>query len=445
MSNLVQQAVRDGELFAADSHVLVACSGGVDSMVLGHALAMHGGLQQVSLCYVDHGLQSASEAQWIAVQALATEVGVVAYRESVDAKRVKAGRGPEDGARQERYRCLERLRVCIGADRIALGHHADDQVETFLIRLSQGSGMHGLRGMQKRVGVLVRPFLGLVKADLQSYADRHSLDIVADPSNTSAVYLRNAVRAQVMPSIDSVMGPHWRQHTRQLMEEFAQRSSFDQSISSQLFERFCMVESTGILIKRSGFLTLSAHEQYLLARSCLTRQLSDGLVRRQHLQRLVEELSNLHSTTRWQLSDALWIMGEYEHVFLGLEHAKAPAQVRLAADGPTSWGDWRIHLVQPSMPCLRVELSANRFEMPVTLRAPTVGERVSTRSGEKRISRLFIDQKVPKRLRKDVLVIDADGVEKWVWLPNTEDAFVPAEGVETVLWIVPPREFKRWA
>lgn len=187
----------------------VALSGGLDSTVMLHLLVRLRAVMELpplSALHVHHGLQAAAEAWPAHCQAVCDELGVPLQVERVQ---VDARASLERAARDARYAAFER---CLAGGEILLAaQHRDDQAETLLLRLLRGAGVRGLAGMpeQRRLGQgwLLRPLLGVSRADLESYARQHGLRWVEDPSNADTGLARNFLRHQVMP----VLQRHWQQ------------------------------------------------------------------------------------------------------------------------------------------------------------------------------------------------------------------------------------------
>lgn len=181
----------------------VGYSGGVDSTVLLHALASTG--REVRALHIDHGLQAASSdwAEHCRAFCGALGVGITVLRVHVD--RI-AALGLEGAARAARHAAFA---AELGEDEtLALAHHRDDQAETVLLRLLHGAGIEGLAGMRRlrpfARGRLWRPWLGVAREELVSYARRHGLAWVEDPSNASAAHAaRNHLRHNVMPALQA--------------------------------------------------------------------------------------------------------------------------------------------------------------------------------------------------------------------------------------------------
>ena len=188
--------------------VLVACSGGADSLALASA-AVHEGHRahiRVIAVTVDHGLQEGSADQAARVVDQLTALGVdEAAHERVDVD--ERGTGPEDAARRARYDALARQRERHAARLILLGHTRDDQAETVLLGLTRGSGGRSLAGMRRRWGDYARPLLDVSRADTLAACVAEGLEPWQDPHNDDPRYTRVRVRQRVLPVLETELGP----------------------------------------------------------------------------------------------------------------------------------------------------------------------------------------------------------------------------------------------
>jgi tRNA(Ile)-lysidine synthase len=182
--------------------VVVACSGGPDSAALAHAamaLARAGRLGPVTLCYVDHQLRPDSAADGGVVSALARAGGADAAIVTVEVPRT--GGSLEAAARTVRYQALEREAA---GRTILVGHTARDQIETVLMRMLRGTGVAGLAGIPARRGRIVRPLLRLGRDEVEAYCARHQIAAADDPSNRDLRHFRNRIRLEILPSLRRV-------------------------------------------------------------------------------------------------------------------------------------------------------------------------------------------------------------------------------------------------
>ncbi|MSP16491.1 MAG: tRNA lysidine(34) synthetase TilS [Myxococcales bacterium] len=181
--------------------LLVACSGGADSLALADAtLALRSrlALGQVTICHVHHGLRAGADADAEQVLAFARAGGANAIVERVVVD-LRRGRGPEEAARDARHAALERAARGVGASHVLLAHTATDQVETVLMRLVAGTGARGLAGIPERRGRLVRPLLERTRAEVLAYIAARGLAPAHDESNDDLRFTRNRFRAEVVP------------------------------------------------------------------------------------------------------------------------------------------------------------------------------------------------------------------------------------------------------
>jgi len=177
-----------------DAPVVVACSGGPDSLGL-LVLAARDALDPIAV-HVDHGLRPGAAAEAQVVHEAANRLGVRARSVSV---RVTPGPNLEARAREARYDALEAARVESGATALLTAHTADDHAETVLLNLLRGSGLSGLAGIPAVHGTVVRPVLGLRRDELRAVAATLDVVPVDDPSNRDEAHRRNWVRHTVLP------------------------------------------------------------------------------------------------------------------------------------------------------------------------------------------------------------------------------------------------------
>ncbi|MEZ0577772.1 tRNA lysidine(34) synthetase TilS [Nocardioides sp. MH1] len=188
--------------------VLVACSGGADSLALASAAAFEGhkrGLRVIGVT-VDHGLQEGSAAQAERVVGQLAAMGVdetATVRVEVRAQ----GMGPEAAARQARYDVLEQFREHVGAALVLLGHTRDDQAETVLLGLTRGSGARSLAGMRRAFDHYARPLLDVSRDDTLTACQVEGIEPWHDPHNDDPGFARVRVRRTVLPVLEEHLGP----------------------------------------------------------------------------------------------------------------------------------------------------------------------------------------------------------------------------------------------
>lgn len=202
MLSTILRTIATRALLRPGDRVLVAVSGGPDSMALLHVLWEARARLGVTLevVGVDHGLrpEAARELDLVRTRAEALELRFV--RLDVDvARERRAGVSLQDAARRARLGALADLAAARGARRVALGHQADDQAETVLFRILRGTGLRGLAGIPYERAPFVRPLLDVRRTEILRYLHRRSIPFVEDPSNADLRYARARIRHRILP------------------------------------------------------------------------------------------------------------------------------------------------------------------------------------------------------------------------------------------------------
>lgn len=210
--------------------VLVGLSGGADSVCLLHFLQYLAKEKHFALAavHVNHGLRGrAAKQDEKFCKNLCDKLDINLVIKQVDARAVarKYNLSPEHGARKARYVAYEQVAKKWGATKLALGHHLDDQAETFLLNLMRGSQLKGLGGIPLRrplcKGVeIVRPLLCITRAQVEQYLAQNGLEHVTDQTNLEDVYRRNWVRNTLLPLLQTKQ-PKIREHLAHFAEQIA--------------------------------------------------------------------------------------------------------------------------------------------------------------------------------------------------------------------------------
>jgi tRNA(Ile)-lysidine synthase len=208
----VRATIRAHALAHPDTRVLVALSGGSDSVALAYLLAelaVRKELRVAGVVHLNHQLRPSAAAEEAFCAEVAARLGWPFHAGRADvAGRARSGRrSVENAARAARYEFFEEARLQLDADAIALGHTRDDQAETFLLRLIRGAGARGLSAMYPRRGSIIRPLLDCRRRDLRSFLEERGVPFVHDESNDDVGIPRNRVRAELLPLLERRFNP----------------------------------------------------------------------------------------------------------------------------------------------------------------------------------------------------------------------------------------------
>ena len=280
--------------------VLVACSGGVDSVALLEGLVRlraRLGLE-LAVGHVDHGLREDSAADAAFVVRLAEKHALAVRSERVDPGALRSGRSSrerptwQEAARRARYDALRRHAEALGADVIATGHTQDDQAETVLLRLLRGAGPDGLAGIPERSpdGGIVRPLLGVSRSEIEAFARREGLEWREDPSNRSPAYARSRLRRDWIPGLREAFNPQLLRAIADLAEAMRRDAEWVGDHVEALADTIFRTEAQGLWIDAAPWRDLPEGLARRLARDALRRVGGGRHVSRVHLLRAVEFL-----------------------------------------------------------------------------------------------------------------------------------------------------------
>lgn len=191
--------INSKNLIKSGDRILLAVSGGIDSMVMLHLFLMSD--IQFAVAHINHKLRKLeSDAEADFVRKYCLENTIKYFQFDIDPSALLQG-NMHDTTRKIRYQWLEEVRSSSGFDCIATAHHGDDDSETFMINLMRGSGIDGLDGMEYNSNHIIRPILFSNRKQIQEFALEHSLQYMEDSSNATDKYLRNRIRHHVLPEI----------------------------------------------------------------------------------------------------------------------------------------------------------------------------------------------------------------------------------------------------
>ncbi|PID38499.1 MAG: tRNA lysidine(34) synthetase TilS [Proteobacteria bacterium] len=438
----VRAACRREGLLSSGDRVLVAFSGGPDSLALLDALSTVGreaGLPTSAL-HLDHGLRETSAHEAERARDLGAGLGVeVVVRRLVGLDPSPANL--EERAREARRAALREHARAWGADAIALGHTADDQAETVLMRLLRGAGSRGLAAMPVYDPPWIRPMLGCRRAEVERHLHMRGLEPIEDPTNRSTVFLRNRVRQAILPLLREE-NPRIIETLGRLAITAREESEALDSWASQTLGELRVGEGleVGPLLEAPiGLVHRVLALLYASSIGDLRR------VRRQHLEALVELCRRPHGVAQLDLPGSTAIR-EYGTLRIqpkgGADRSPCQGIQVFEIKGPGSW---------PLVPGERLEacvghaggpeplaLPLRRVELPLWVRGPQPGDRLCIecigRRRHRRVSRILIDAKIPAGKRNTVpLVLSQEG-EVLLLVGVRRAAGLHCRAGEPVLW-----------
>jgi tRNA(Ile)-lysidine synthase len=253
----VDRALLASGLPLAGEAIVVGLSGGADSVALLDALTSLAGRRDFRVvgAHLDHRLRPESAEDVAFCRGLCERLDAPLHAATADvaARAERDGGGLEQAARRERYAFLRLVRAETGAAAIAVAHTRDDQAETLLLRLLRGAGATGLGGMRPRVGRLVRPMLGVSRAEVLDHLRERGLPWREDPTNADTRVLRNRVRHELLPYLEARFNPALREGLARTAGLLADEAAHLTTEADRLLEKISRIEEDsppGVSISR---------------------------------------------------------------------------------------------------------------------------------------------------------------------------------------------------
>jgi tRNA(Ile)-lysidine synthase len=237
----VFSTIQKNDMLRGGEKVLIGLSGGADSVCLLHVLSLlrdRLNLDPIAL-YIDHGLRPHETGEEIEFCSHLSEgLSVDFQNTSIDVKTYaqEHGYGIQEAARELRYMTFERVASNIGAEKIALGHTIDDQLETFFMRIFRGSGPKGLSGIPPVRGMIIRPLLDVEREDIEQYLKGERVRFIMDSSNLKKDYLRNRLRIVLIPEMKKI-APHIAQSIARMADILREEEKYFEIIIAKTLMR----------------------------------------------------------------------------------------------------------------------------------------------------------------------------------------------------------------
>ncbi len=246
MKKRIRQLVRTHNLINPEQAIVIAVSGGSDSIALLHLLSeLYPDNKRIAV-YIDHGLrplETPVEKSLVKTTAQTCSATFVSLVIDVERTQKEYGYSLEEACRKLRYRELENIRIQYNAQVIAVGHTSDDQAEEVLLRLIRGSGSTGLSGMAIRNGYIIRPLLHEPKKTLREYLKNKNISYCEDSSNTDLRFLRNRIRHKLLPDLEQHYNGSMRTTLIQTAAILDEENKLLTDITNTVFQKICTVAS----------------------------------------------------------------------------------------------------------------------------------------------------------------------------------------------------------
>jgi tRNA(Ile)-lysidine synthase len=437
----------------ARSHILVAVSGGADSVALLHSL--HQAAKQhrwrLTVAHLNHGIRgkkASDDAAFVEAMARRLRIPCVVGRARVPALAKRKGISLEMAAREARYAFLVRTARAVKADVMATAHTADDQVETILLKLVRGAGRGGLSGMAAHSLVeglpLMRPLLDVSRGEIEAYLRERNLSWREDESNRDTAFLRNRVRHELLPFLEKKFNPQIREAVLRCGEVLGAEDAWMEGLAQEILKDCTLTPALSPEGRGSRYVQSDKLYGYPLA--ARRRVIRLWLVQQgvpaagldfESITRVEALLGRRQGSQTVELAGGWQVQRQYDRVSAG----KAPSARRVGKNIPAikvkvpgvtlvkglglritvtlAPGIVKARGGRPGVFPAQATLSAKGLEQGgLWVRPGKAGDRMSPfgMKGTRKIQDILVDAKIPRAVRGRIPVLVC--AERVVWLPG---------------------------
>lgn len=446
----VEENLKRYNMLERGDSVLVCVSGGPDSVALFYILKALLPLYQLTLgiFHLNHllrGEEAEKDARF--VEELAKENQVPAFIHSYDVSAFASERklSFEEAGRIIRYKFAREVAKREGFSKIAVGHQADDQVETFLLRLLRGTSLSGLKGIPPVRREIIRPLINIYGEEIEAYLKRKEIPFCKDSTNVDGSNLRSKVRYYLLPYFKAY-NPHFREATLKLMAQIKSEEEYvEKKAEEEVKERLKKFEG-GVRVKGPFNFPPPFLKRMIAVILRFDEEVSHKISRK-HIEVLSEGVLSKKESFILTLPKGYFALKEGDDLLIVLPETlkgKERKPLLLNLPGEVSLWDlgWKIRASQVGRDEVKLPppgniayLDASKLQFPLKIRTWMPGDRFTPLGMDKskKLQDFFVDEKVPRSVRKRVPIVESAGEIVWVVGYRISNKFKLEEETENVV------------
>jgi len=425
--------LQEKQLVTHDTKLLLAVSGGLDSVCMLHLFCKIRPFFNIelSVLHLNHGLRGAeSDGDAAFVKKLAGQYQLPFFNKKVDtlAYKEKNKLSLEEAARELRYKFFEETLNNAKADLLATAHTADDQAETIIDHFLRGSGLLGMSGMPVKRNYYIRPMLCFSRAELENYANREKLVFREDASNRDLSYKRNRIRHELLPYLKENFNPNLTATLNRTATIFRDTEDYLEQVAKDACKSLVSLQKKNeISLEIEGYLSYNIQIRNYILFACLDRlRINRKTLNFDKLYRINQLIEKREICKRFPIDDTfeLWIDRD---VFIISKHEikqKEKISFNLESEKSARYRDCQFiwSFVEKDTDIVfdtnkNVEyFDCDKIGINLTLRPPYPGDYFIPLNftGRKKLSDFFTDNKVPINERRNIAVLESDNKIVWV-------------------------------
>ena len=403
-------------LWQKTDKIALGLSGGVDSIVLFHLLVTKykESYKELVVFHINHGLREQSYEEAEFVENFVKNYNVKFYKKELNMNKLArdSHTSEEMLARKLRYEAFEEMSSLEGGVKLITAHHKNDQVENILMRLLSGRSMdyNLMIEEQTTIGELevYRPLLNVLKAELEQYADENNLKYYVDSTNFDTDYTRNNIRHNIVPLLKDVNAASF--------DNLINFSSYYQNVNTELRNKvlenkadYVISEAEGkVELNKEKLLKNTKQHSHFLLRDILANNFGIFDVKQRALFAIIDDLKNRNNNKSYDLKNNLKIISEYNSIYIHkIEKKCYNDRIELIIDEVDINKVYTFHQSNFLITTTNnsSEVGFNKEDLPLVVTTKRDGDRIQRGKVSKKLSRLFIDEKIPKELRDKLPVI----------------------------------------
>ena len=403
-------------LWNKEDKIAIALSGGVDSIVLFHLLVTEykDSYKQLVVFHINHGLREESYEEAEFVEKFVKDFDVKFYKEELNMSDLErdSHTSEEMLARELRYQAFNKMAKLEGVTKLLTAHHKNDQVENILMRLLTGRSIdHSLAICEEieMAGLTIyRPLLNSLKAELEEYAKEKNLHYYVDATNFDTDYTRNNIRHNIVPLLNDINSGSF--------DNLINFANYYQNINNNLKKAILSNKDNYIFSRdedkislvKDKFLELNEEEMYFLLKDLITDELGVFDVKQKAIFDVISSLKKNTGNKSYDLKNNLKIISQYETLYIHKIEKKCyndKIEINIDKICENSVYEFYQNKFIISTDAKDSEIGFNKSELPLLVTIKKEGDRVRRGEINKKLSRIFIDEKVPKELRDTLPVI----------------------------------------